>query len=90
VRALIPWPGAFTHLPLPQSDLLKIWSVQPADVSTQPGEIVTADKTGILVGCGQQALRILSLQREGGRRLTPDQFLAGRPLRPGQILGQNS
>jgi methionyl-tRNA formyltransferase len=88
VRGLIPWPGAFTHLPSPQSDLLKIWSAAVADISAAPGELVSADKTGIVVGCGEQALRILTLQREGARRLTSEQFLAGRHLQRGQLLGQ--
>jgi methionyl-tRNA formyltransferase len=89
VRALIPWPVAFTHLPAPQADLLKIWRAETADVSAPPGELAIVDKAGIVVGCGQQALRILTLQREGGRRLTPEQFLAGRPLQPGQRLGHH-
>jgi methionyl-tRNA formyltransferase len=88
VRALIPWPGAFTYLPPPQADLLKIWMAEIADAKGSPGEIIAADKTGILVGCGQQALRILVLQRPGARRLDPQQFLAGHPLRQGQRLGQ--
>jgi len=44
------------------------------------GEILSADKTGIVVGCGERALRIFELQREGGKRLTVEQFLAGFPL----------
>jgi methionyl-tRNA formyltransferase len=49
----------------------------------KPGEILSADKTGIVAGCGQNALRILELQREGGKRLTAEQFLAGHPMKPG-------
>jgi methionyl-tRNA formyltransferase len=48
-----------------------------------PGEILSADKTGIIVGCGEHALRILELQREGGKRVTVEQFLAGFPLKAG-------
>ena len=87
VRGLIPWPGAFTRLPAPNPDLLKVWEVEICDASAPPGEVATASKSDIIVGCGQQALRLLTLQREGGRRLRADQFLAGRPLAPGQRLG---
>jgi methionyl-tRNA formyltransferase len=88
VRGLAPWPGGFTFLPAqPQPQLLKIWQAEVAPLSGVPGEILRADKSGIVVGCGQEALRILLLQREGGRRLTPEQFLAGHPLKPGQRLG---
>ena len=48
------------------------------------GEILAADKAGILVGCGGDALRILELQREGGRRLSAADFLAGHPLKAGE------
>ena len=51
-----------------------------------PRAVLSADKTGIIVACGQDALRILELQREGGRRLTVEQFLAGHPLKPGELL----
>jgi methionyl-tRNA formyltransferase len=47
-------------------------------------EILLADKTGIVVGCGRDALRILELQREGGRRLSAAEFLAGHPLKTGE------
>ena len=49
----------------------------------KPGEILQADRNGIVVACGQNALRILELQREGGRRLTAQEFLAGYPLKSG-------
>jgi methionyl-tRNA formyltransferase len=87
LRAFTPWPGAFTFL---QSEskpqLLKIWKVEVVEKSGEAGKILSADKTGILVGCGQNALRILELQREGGKRLTTEQFLAGFPVKVGQIF----
>jgi len=89
VRALKPWPGTFTLLPTTyKSRLLKIWSAEiERQLAGDPGKILEADQTGFIVGCGQQALRLLELQREGGRRLTAQQFLAGHDLRPGEQLG---
>ncbi len=85
VRAFAPWPGAFTHLPAePKPHLLKIWQVEVAPGSGQPGEILEAGKAGIVVACAPAALRILSLQREGGRRMTAQEFLTGHPLEPGK------
>lgn len=82
LRAFTPWPGAFTFLPAePKAQLLKIWKAEVAEKSGAAGEILSADKTGIIVGCGENALRILELQREGGKRLTAEQFLAGLPLK---------
>jgi methionyl-tRNA formyltransferase len=88
VRGLVPWPGAFTYLPgQPHPHLLKLWQAEVVDRSGASGEVLQADKTGIVVGCGCEALRILILQREGGRRLQAHEFLAGHPLLPGQRLG---
>jgi methionyl-tRNA formyltransferase len=88
VRGLMPWPGAFSYLPgQPQPHLLKIWQAEVVERTGQPGEVLQADKAGIVVGCGREALRILILQREGGRRLKAHEFLAGHPLHPGQKLG---
>jgi methionyl-tRNA formyltransferase len=96
LRAFTPWPGAFTFLQTEtKPQLLKIWKAEPVEKSggaasraeaseRRPGEILTADKTGIVVGCGAGALRILELQREGGKRLSAEQFLAGHSLKPGQ------
>jgi methionyl-tRNA formyltransferase len=87
LRAFTPWPGAFTFLKLePKPQLLKIWKVEIAELSGTPGEILSADKNGIIVACGQNALRILELQREGGRRLSAKEFLAGNPLKAGEKL----
>jgi methionyl-tRNA formyltransferase len=100
VRGLVPWPGAFTLLPTRKSadekelvettsapNLLKIWEAEVVESSGSPGEILQADKSGMVIGCGTGALRVLILQREGGRRLNAPEFLAGHPLQVGEKLG---
>jgi methionyl-tRNA formyltransferase len=89
VRAFTPWPGAYTFQ---QSDgrerLLKLWRVAVEEtLSGGPGTVIAADESGIVVACGRQALRIIELQREGGRRLSVAEFLAGNALAPGEGLG---
>jgi methionyl-tRNA formyltransferase len=97
LRAFTPWPGAFTSLSsgysasspaaAPQREsppqLLKIWKAEVVEQSGQPGVILSADKSGIVVACGGRALRILELQREGGKRLAAEAFLSGFPLKAG-------
>ena len=88
-RAFLPWPGAFTFLSDAagaQPQLLKIWRAEVDGQSGPPGVVLSADKSGIVVGCGQNALRILELQREGGRRLPAEQFLGGFPLKTGRVF----
>jgi methionyl-tRNA formyltransferase len=85
LRAFTPWPGAFTFLQTEtEPQLLKIWKAEVVDKSGAAGIILSADKAGIVVGCGQNALRILELQREGGKRLPADSFLTGFELKAGQ------
>ncbi len=92
LRAFTPWPGAFTSYKSPLSiqhstpnlHLLKIWKAEVVERSGKAGEILSADKNGIIVGCAQDALRILELQPEGGRRMSAAEFLAGHAMRPGQ------
>ncbi len=87
VRGLTPWPGAWSLLPdTPAQPLIKVLEAQPATASGVPGEVLAADKAGIVIACSPDSLRILKLQREGGRRLTAQEFLAGHALRPGQKL----
>ena len=89
VRGFTPWPGAFTRLTVHDKlALLKIWSAQiDPDLSGEPGAVLRADKQGIVVACGSQALRISELQREGGRRLAAQDFLTGHDLQAGSRLG---
>jgi methionyl-tRNA formyltransferase len=90
VRALVPWPGAFTFLQGgAKSRIVKIWRASvEASRAGAPGVVAQADKAGIVVACGGGGgLRIEELQLEGGRRLTAAEFLAGHPLPPGVRLG---
>jgi methionyl-tRNA formyltransferase len=85
VRAFTPWPGAFTFLTAqPQARLLKIWEAEVVSKAGPAGEILDAGKNEIVIGCGQDALRLVTLQREGGRRMTAAEFLAGHPLKAGE------
>jgi methionyl-tRNA formyltransferase len=70
------------------SKMIKIWKAEVIECSEEAGEILSADKNGIVVACGQNALRILELQREGGRRMSATEFLAGHPLKAGEKFAQ--
>ena len=89
VRAFTPWPGAFTFQTAGESKrLLKIWQAEPVEITgAEPGTVIAADKTGIVVACGKDSLRLVALQREGGRRLSAQEFLAGNPVQIGSKFG---
>jgi methionyl-tRNA formyltransferase len=96
LRAFTPWPGAFTFLKTEtRPQLLKIWKaeiIEGGDAALRrphPGEILEAGKDGIVVACGKNALLILELQREGGRRMSARKFLAGHTLKVGEQISEN-
>ena len=88
VRGLVPWPGAFLFHGTASGPLrVKVWeALYSSDRHGPPGEILQADASGLWVGCGEGALQILSLQREGGKRLAVREFLLGAPFAPGERL----
>jgi methionyl-tRNA formyltransferase len=85
VRAFTPWPGTYTDwIEGDSRQRLKIWRAEPADAPGVPhGQVVRADREGIIVKCGDGALRILELQKEGGRRVAARDYLSGTSLLPG-------
>ena len=85
VRAFNPFPGAYTQL---GPEALKVWEASlESSVSGAPGIICAAGADGIVIGCGDGALRVAQLQRAGGKRLAAGPFLAGFKLEPGVRLG---
>ncbi|MBH2043304.1 MAG: methionyl-tRNA formyltransferase [Comamonadaceae bacterium] len=88
IRAFDPFPGASTTL---GSETIKLWDYEIHGHQRLPdqrcGEILSIDNTGVLVACGEDALRLTSLQRAGGKRLPASDFLRGFPLQTGMVLG---
>jgi methionyl-tRNA formyltransferase len=88
LRAFTPWPGLFTTFqPQGKPLLLKVWRAEAVAGTGDPGVVIGRDEEGLLVGCGEGALRLLEVQREGGKRMPAREFLAGNPLNPGDRLG---
>jgi methionyl-tRNA formyltransferase len=90
IRAMNPWPAAFTGVPLASSEVarLKIHSVAIEAVEPSlPGALLRADRDGIVVAAGEGALRLLEVQGEGGRRMRSSEWLKGHPIAAGGICG---
>jgi methionyl-tRNA formyltransferase len=77
VRAFNPFPGAHAQA---GGVTIKIWNAQAMDGKGQPGQVLSADAQGIVVACGEGALRLTELQKPGGKRLAAGEFLKGFPL----------
>ena len=74
VRAFNPFPGALAYLGKLN---VKVWRASAEAGEGSPGTILAGDRAGILVACGEGALRLAELQKAGGKRLSAAQFLAG-------------
>ena len=81
VRAFNPSPGASARL---RGGDLKIWSAAVAAGEGEPGEVLSADPSGVRVACGDGALALTELQRPGGKRLPAAEFLRGYAVAPGE------
>jgi len=82
VRALHPWPHAFTFLGGHRFIVIRS-SAGDATGSALPGTILEAKADTLAVAAGAGALRILEIQAEGKRPMTARDFLAGHRLAPG-------
>ena len=86
VRGFDPVPGAFTYLP--DGKLLKIWETRVTGNPTDlvPGTVVSVSKKDFSVACGDEELRILSVQPESKKRMPAAVFLNGRGVQTGDVL----
>lgn len=74
LRAFDPFPGATTEI---AGERVKLWRAEVVDASGAPGALLARDGE-LVVACGERALRLLELQRPGGRRQPAQAFLQGR------------
>lgn len=85
IRALSPVPGAYTTLGGRRLKLFRTAvSAMRADSS---GKIVSINKKGFVVSCGDKSLEIFEVQLEGKRRMLVKDFLLGSSLKVGEKLG---
>ncbi len=85
VRAYNPFPGAVATL---GPERIKIWRAEMADHAAQaPGTLCSNAPDEIVIACGQGALKVLELQRAGGKRLAAATFLKGFLLKRNSQFG---
>jgi len=82
VRAYDPRPGAFTTL---RGIEVKLYGARPAaGARGDPGEVLSVDESGMLVGCGRGGVRITYVHPAGRRRLAALDWAQGRGVSVGE------
>lgn len=87
MRGLNPWPSTFTYLNGSRLKVMKAEIIDyPAEV--EPGTVVVANyKEGIIVKTKDKCLRLIEIQPENGKKMLSTQYLLGKKVEEGTILG---
>ena len=87
VRAFNPWPVAFTYI---NDKTLRIWQAQalPDNSELEAGTIISSNKNGVDISCGEGTLRLLKLQPSGSKAMDIASFMNGhaKQLPVGSLL----
>ncbi len=80
INGLNPNPGAWFKY---KNERYKIWKAQIVNEDGEPGKILSEK---LIVGCKDQAIKILEIQKEGKSRQLTDQFLLGNKIKQGESI----
>lgn len=84
IRGVTPWPGAFFRR---RGHIVKVHSaVISSEFAGRAGEVLKADKGGLIVACGSGAISLKSLQTEGKKRMEYLDFLNGSAVFVGETF----
>lgn len=87
IRGLSPFPGAWFELPIAgKPERVKVLASERAgDGVSKPAGTVLDDR--LTIACGKGAVRLVRLQKAGGKPLDAADFLRGTPVSAGEVLG---
>jgi methionyl-tRNA formyltransferase len=83
VRAMNPVPGAYTFF---GDTRIKIWETRVVDFDNQkdsPGTVIELTQEGFLVSCGSGTLKIMFVQKAGGRKVSASEYVRASNLELG-------
>ena len=80
-RGLSPFPGAWFELP--GAGRVKVLRTTKGEGRGKPGQVLD-DK--LTVACGEGAVRLVEVQREGKKPMSADEFLRGTPIARASIV----
>lgn len=88
VRGLAPSPGAWFEFDAGgRSERVKLLATELADIRLHQVAPGTALDDHLTIACGEGAIRLLALQKAGGKPLAVGDFLRGTPVPQGTVIG---
>ena len=83
IRAFNPVPAAWVEY---QGKPMKIWRAEAVAQQGRAGEVLSCSTDGLVVACGENALKITELQPSGSKRMDIAAFAAGHTVEAGTVL----
>ena len=83
IRAFNPVPAAWVEY---QGKPMKIWRAEAVAQQGRAGEVLSCSADGLIVACGENALKITELQPSGSKRMPIAAFAAGHKIEVGMVL----
>ncbi len=81
VRGTYPWPSAYGFF---GGLKIKILETELRDAKGKPGEILVSNpKEGLIVACGEGAVKIVRLKADGGKEMGASDYLRGHAMDKG-------
>ena len=87
INGLNPWPCVSVPV---QGERLKLLRAVNCDGNGDAGTVIKADpKSGLIIACGQGAVKILEVQAPGGKRMSAEDYLRGHGIPEGTKLKED-
>ncbi len=75
IRAFTPNPGCVAQI---AGEAVKVWEAKAVNENGLPGEVLRADKTGLVIACGEGALELRTVQKPGKNRVSAAVYASAR------------
>ena len=87
VRAMSPWPCAYAEV---ANGALKVWRAKAAEGKGTPGQVLRADKGGLVIATVDGAMELCEIQAPNAKRMEAKAYLLGHPISTGIMLSEVS
>lgn len=91
INGLNPWPCVSVPVNGARIKLLRAAVAEQEGKGMDPGKVIAADaRNGLVISCGNGAVRVLELQAPGGNRMRSEDYLRGHSIPIGTNMNEES